>query len=508
VDAQNQPVNALLEMRGIRKAFAGGEVLHGVDFTLEQGQIHALVGQNGAGKSTLMKVLGGVYPDYSGEIRIEGRAVHPHSPHAALAEGIAVIYQDFALVPDMSVADNISLGREPAGPLPGMVSHRAMAARSARDASDFGIELPMDRRVGDLSVGDQQLTEIVKALSRRARVLVMDEPTARLSPNERTRLFEIMRMLAGQGVGIVYISHFLEEVFAVTDKVTVLRDGDVVASQPTSTLDMSSLTRLLVGTALSGAKRQRTLDAARGPGLELIDFSVSGREPVNITVHAGEILGIAGLVGSGRSRLVKGIAGAHRSGGTVKVRGVACHFDTPEEAARGGVLYLPEDRKAEGLVLTLNVGENLVLSALGRGMSRLGLVRRKACDETGLSLIDRFRIVPADPKRLVKTLSGGNQQKTLLARACAAEADVVLLDQPTAGVDVGAKAEIYEQIWNMADSGTAIVVVSDDLDELLRLSDRIMVMQKGRVTRLEEASKYSRHELLEAITAVQAGTAA
>lgn len=508
MDVQHRPGNALLEMRGIRKAFPGGEVLHGVDFTVEHGQIHALVGQNGAGKSTLMKVLGGVYSDYEGEITIEGRAIRPQSPHSALAEGIAVIYQDFALVPDLTVADNIGLGREPRGRLPGTVSHGRLRARSTEEAVYFGIELPVTKRVAALSVGDQQLTEIVKALARRARVLVMDEPTARLSPTERARLFEIMRMLAGQGVGIVYISHFLEEVFAIAQQVTVLRDGNVVATEPTAALNLQSLTNLMVGSALAASERAGNHGEAGASGLELVDFSVAGRKPVNLRVDSGEILGVAGLVGSGRSRLAMGVVGAVRASGKIKVHGAEVPIRSPQQAAGSGVVYLPEDRKRDGLVLTLSVGENLVLSALGRGLARLGLVRRKACADTSRSLVERFGIVPPDPRRLVSTLSGGNQQKTLLARACAAEADVVILDQPTAGVDVGAKAEIYEQIWEMARAGTAIIVVSDDLDELLLLSDRIMVMQKGRVTRLDPADAFTRPTLLEAITSAADGNAA
>ncbi len=305
--------SALLTMRGISKSFAGGEVLHGVDLSLERGEVRALVGQNGAGKSTLMKILGGVYPDYDGEIRIEDQVVRLLQPHDAIANGVAVIYQDFALVPELTVAENISLGQEPSGRLPGTLAHRAVAVRAAEESRRYGIPLPMDAPVSRLSVAEQQLTEIVKALARDARILVMDEPTARLSGAERDRLFEIIRTLSGNGVGIVYISHFLEEIFTVTRTVTVLRDGSVVASQPTSSLDLTALTTLMVGAELRGFERQEHAQADAPVVFRVDDLVVAAREPASFEVRAGEVLGFAGLVGSGRSRMARALVGAERS---------------------------------------------------------------------------------------------------------------------------------------------------------------------------------------------------
>ena len=492
---------ALLEMRGVRKSFAAGEVLHGVDFTLERGQIHALVGQNGAGKSTLMKVLGGVYDDYGGEIRIEGRPIRPESPKSAIRAGIAVIYQDFALIPAFTVAENIALGREPERGAPGTVDHRAVRERSAREAAALGIDLPMDEEVRHLGVADQQLTEVVKALSREARILVMDEPTARLSPAERDQLFQTMRRLRATGVGIVYISHFLEEVFVVADRVTVLRDGNVVASRPTADLDLRTLAALMVGGALSDAERAAATSARPGtPALELRGFSVAGRPGVSLAVQPGEIVGLAGLVGSGRSRLARAIVGDGRPTGTVVVDGRTVRFDTPRDAARAGVLLLPEDRKRDGLVLLSPIAANLVLTALDQDLSRTGFVRRAARSRLVASLIERFRILPPDPDRQVRTLSGGNQQKVLMGRAFGARASVLILDQPTAGVDVGVKAEIYDHVRTMAGEGKAFVLISDDLDELLLLCDRIVVMRAGRASEPVPATSFTRAALLEAIT--------
>jgi ABC-type sugar transport system ATPase subunit len=500
VTADAATVSALLTMRGIRKSFAGGEVLHGVDLSLERGEVRALVGQNGAGKSTLMKILGGVYPDYDGEIRIEDRVVRLERPHDAIANGVAVIYQDFALVPELTVAENIGLGREPSGRLPGSVSHRALAMRSEEESRRYGISLPMDAPVARLSVAEQQLTEILKALARNTRILVMDEPTARLSGAERDRLFDIIRTLSGNGVGVVYISHFLEEVFTVTHTVTVLRDGDVVASRPTASLDLNALTTLMVGAELRGFERQEHVQAEAPVVLRVDDLVVADRQPASFEVRAGEVLGFAGLVGSGRSRLARALVGAERAHKVVSVDGKRREVGSPKDAAQAGILYLPEDRNRDGLVASSSVASNLVLTALGTRLSRRGFVMGGASRRVARSLIERLHVLPPDPDREVATLSGGNQQKVLLGRALAAEARVLILDQPTAGVDVGAKAEIYAQVASMARAGVAVILISDDLDELLHLADRIGVMRAGRMTSIADAGSFTRPELLRAIT--------
>ncbi len=496
----------LLTMRGIRKSFAAGEVLHGVDLTLLHGQIHALVGHNGAGKSTLMKVLGGVYRDYAGEIVIEGASVHPVTPRDAFRHGVAVIYQDFALVPDLTVAENIALGREPPGPWSGTVDHAEIRRRSSREVGAFGIPLPLDAKVRRLGVADQQLTEIAKALARDARILVMDEPTARLSPTERERLFATMRRLKASGVGVVYISHFLEEVFAIADIITVLRDGYVVAVRRPSELDLPGLTALMLGGAAreeQAARAERARAKPRfqtSPVLELRDFAPEGGSPVNFSLHAGEILGVAGLVGSGRTQLAQAMVGVIPSAGEIRLDGAPVRFRTPADSTRAGVFLLPEDRKRQGLVLVNSVGENVSLMALGSRLSRLGIVRGQ--QQRGLirDLMERFSILPPDPSRLVRTLSGGNQQKVLVARAFGLAARVLILDQPTAGVDVGVKAELHQIIDRSARDGVAVILISDELEELLLLSDRILVMHERQAVDLQLAQTFTRHTLLEAIS--------
>jgi ABC-type sugar transport system ATPase subunit len=502
------PAVPLLAMRGVRKRFAGGEVLHGVDFTLETGSVHALVGQNGAGKSTLMKVLGGVYADHTGEVEIEGRPVRLDTPRQAFDAGVAVIYQEFALIPHLTVAENIALGREPERRR-GLIDRRAIRDRSVREAEALGISLPIDAEVGSLGVAEQQLTEVVKALSRNARILVMDEPTARLSPGERDRLFGHIRRFSAAGVGIVYISHFLEEVFAVADTVTVLRDGRVVATRPSAELDLDRLAALMVGGALAHTARVESsavVDAP--PAIELDALSVEGRPPLSLSVGPGEVVGFAGLVGSGRTRLARAIVGVGHSNGTIRVAGREVHIGSPAVAARLGVVMLPEDRRVDGLVLPGSIGANITLTALGRSLTRSGFVRRRERARVIAGLMERLAIVPRDPERAVRTLSGGNQQKVLMARAFAAAARVLVLDQPTAGVDVGAKAELYERIREAARTGVAVLLISDDHDELLSLSDRNVVMHSGRVVGVRDVEGFDRERLLAATTTGVLGEAA
>jgi ABC-type sugar transport system ATPase subunit len=491
----------LLVMRGITKDFPGGRVLFGVDFTLRAGEVHALVGQNGAGKSTLMKILAGVYPDHGGTITLDGTPLALREPREAIRAGIAVIYQDFTLIPELTVAENIALGREPGGPA--LVDHAAVRRESAREAAAIGIDLPMDVPVRRLGVAGQQLTEIVKAVSRHARILVMDEPTARLSGAEREHLFRTVRDLVASGVSIVYISHFLEEIFSVADRVTVLRDGRVVAERPTSVLDLPALARLVVGRELRRVAERRESHVRPGEvGLRLTGFGVPGRSgPFFLEVSRGEVLGLAGLVGSGRTSLARALVGLERSAvGTIALDGWEGRPRDPGQAAELGLVLLAEDRKRQGLVLQRPVAENVALTALRERLSRLGFVRLRRRDDIVRDLIARLAILPPQPEALAGRLSGGNQQKVVIGRAIAAEARVLILDQPTSGVDVGAKADIYQRIDELARDGATILFISDDLDELLRLCDRIVVMHRGRPEPPVEAGGIDRAALLEALS--------
>ncbi len=498
----------LLEMRDITKDFSGGRVLFGVDLSLMAGEVHALVGQNGAGKSTLVKILAGVYPDYGGSVRLAGETIDLRDPRQALDHGVAVIYQDFMLVPEMTVAENIALGHEPGKR--GLVAHSRVREASAAEAARLGIELPIDAPVKQLGVAGQQLTEIVKAISRRARILVMDEPTARLSGSERQRLFATVRDLAASGVGIIYISHFLEEIFEVADRVTVLRDGRVVTVESTARLDLPRLAGLIVGHAMAERSARRVTTRREGtPAVSLKGFGLPGRTGLlDLDIAAGEIVGLSGLVGSGRTSLARGLVGMERSVvGTVTVGPWSGRPRDPAQAARAGILLLAEDRKRQGLVLPRSVAENIALTALRTTLTRFGLVRSQRRGVVVRELMDRLSVVPARSDIPVARLSGGNQQKVVFARAIAASARVLILDQPTAGVDVGAKEELYAQIDRLAGEGIAMILISDDLDELLRLSDRIVVMRRGHPQPPAPVAHFDRAGLLEAISDTSAAAA-
>jgi len=490
----------LLQMRGITKDFSGGRVLFGVDFTLRAGEVHALVGQNGAGKSTLMKILAGVYPDYGGVVNLGGESIDLRDPRDALTHGVAVIYQEFALVPEMTVAENIALGQEPGER--GLVSHRQIRDDAVAEIERLGIDLPVDAPVKQLGVAGQQLTEIVKAISRRARLLVMDEPTARLSGAERDRLFDTIRDLAASGVGIVYISHFLEEIFEVADRVTVLRDGNVVAVEPTSVLDLGSLAQLVVGRSVPRSGERRDTTASGRPGISLRGLAVPRRAgPIDLDVEQGEIVGLTGLVGSGRTSLARAMVGMERSAtGQLSIGSWSGLPSHPGEAAERGILLLAEDRKRQGLVLQRSVAENIALTALRSSLSERGFVRLRERARMVRELIDRLRIVPPRPEAAASSLSGGNQQKVVFARAMAAGARALILDQPTAGVDIGAKEELYAQIDRLAREGVTVIFISDDLDEILRMCDRVVVMRRGRAEPAVPAAGIDRAGLLEAIS--------
>ncbi|WP_181182176.1 MULTISPECIES: sugar ABC transporter ATP-binding protein [unclassified Mesorhizobium] len=496
----------LLEMRNIRKHFAGVPVVRGVDFSLKPGEIHALVGHNGAGKSTLMKVLGGNYADYEGEIVLAGEQIRLTMPRDALQRGIAIIYQDFSLVPELSVADNIALGREPRGRFAGTIAHAQLRERSQQEAQRLGIALPMDVPVRRLGVGAQQLTEIVRACSQDIRILVMDEPTARLAPAERELLFSTMRrMAAEQKVGIVYISHFLDEVCRLADRVTIMRDGTVVETGAGSSYTVDSLAHLLVGHDIAenlAAAPGGSPASEVGEVLRVEQLQVHGRPPINLSIRRGEIVGLAGLVGSGRTRFARAVIGDVRSSGSVRVDGRAMKGRTPGRAVRGGLVLVPEDRKVSGLALTASVEANVVASSLAKLLATVGIVHPGSRARMALDMIKRFAIKPPDRRKIVGQLSGGNAQKVLVARAVASRPKVMILDQPTAGVDIGAKAELHNQIRFAARQGAGVLVISDDLDELLDLSDRVAIMTGGTISGSFHKTELTRASLLAAISRV------
>ena len=474
----------LLSVRGIVKSFPGVRALDGVDLDVEPGEVHCLLGQNGAGKSTLIKVLAGAHRPDAGEITWQGEQVTLGSPVAALRLGIATMYQELDLVPGLSVADNIFLGRERA--TFGFTRIAEARDEAARLLARLGHpEIQPSTEVGRLSSAGQQLVSMARALAHDARLLVMDEPTAALAGEEVDNLFRIVGELTAEGVSVVYISHRLEELRRIGHRVTVLKDGRTVGTgldaRTTPTADL---------VALMAGRKVETVFGPRHEGhadrsTELLGVTGLSRqgefEDVSFVVHAGEVLGIAGLVGSGRSELLETIFGARRAdAGTVTVAGKALHPGSVRAAVRAGIGLAPEERKSQGLLLDMPVVHNVTLASLAH-YAKLGFTdQARELADAGESL-RRLDLRPADPRRIVRTLSGGNQQKAVLARWLVRGCRVLLLDEPTRGVDVGARAELYRLISELAATGVAIVLVSSEIPEVLGLSDRVLVLREGRV---------------------------
>ncbi|MBV8190732.1 MAG: sugar ABC transporter ATP-binding protein [Alphaproteobacteria bacterium] len=478
-------VNPILQMRNLSKSFLGTRVLSHVDLTVYPGEIHALMGENGAGKSTLVKILSGAYtPDPGGEIAIEGRRVHIDGPHAGREAGIAIIYQELSLAPNLTVADNIYLGREIARS--GLVRRAAMRSDVTPLLARLGADFTANALVGTLSIGQQQLVEIARALHASPKILVMDEPTTALSAGETERLFAIVRQLRDQGLAIIYITHRMEEVYELADRVTVLRDGARVASLEKAEIRADTIVRLMVGREISSFyKKEHDPRAQRGNAvLSVVDLADGERvKGCSLVLHAGEVVGLAGLVGAGRTELAHLIFGAApRTAGTVLIEDKPADANTPGEAIDAGIAYLTEDRKALGLFLDMSCLDNINLGVLGRDARPLGVLDRDKARTRALAAFKALAIRASSPGVAVGTLSGGNQQKVLLSRLLATQPKALILDEPTRGVDVGAKSEIYAIIDNLAKSGVAILVISSDLPEVIGICDRVIVMREGRIT--------------------------
>jgi ABC-type sugar transport system ATPase subunit len=484
-----------LEMRDISKAFAGNTVLNRVNLIVRSGEVHALVGENGAGKSTLMKVLAGVYQPDDGEILIDDHAVKLTRPADALALGIAMIYQELSLAPHLTVAENIFLGREPLS-FAGVINKRAMNEQAAGMLNDYGFKLNPRSSVKSLSAAERQLVEIARATLEAKRVIVMDEPTSSLTAQEVQDLFRLIRKLKERGLAIIYISHRLEELDFIADSVTVIRDGKAVYSGKWGELSRDQIIRHMAGRELTEIfpSRKTTIGKTR---LVVEKLSRAGKfSNISFEVKAGEIVGIAGLAGAGRSELVESIFGAHPiDSGSIYLDGSKIRSLKPDTNVSLGLGLLSEDRKRTGLCLNLCLAHNLTLANV-KAIVRGWRVDQKREISIARQYIDQLHIRPPNPFKTVNRMSGGNQQKVLLGRWLFASSQVFLLDEPTRGVDVAARAEIYRTINQLAEAGAAIVMVSSDLPELLGMTDRILVMRRGRLVAELETRKTSQEEIL------------
>ncbi|RME60306.1 MAG: sugar ABC transporter ATP-binding protein [Caldilineae bacterium] len=473
-----QPILRLVE---ITKTFPGVRALDRVTFDVVPGEIHGLVGENGAGKSTLMKILTGAYTADSGRIELRGQQVSIPNPRAAQLLGIAIIHQELAVLPELSVAENVFLGREPTGRL-GLIDWPRLYRQTEALLERLGIELDARTRVGDLTIAEQQMVEIAKALSLNADILVMDEPTSALTERETDILFRLIQGLRDQGVTIIYISHRMEEIFQICDRVTVMRDGQHIDTRSIQELTPEEVVRLMVGRAITdmypppgesfGPVRLEVRDLHRPPRLQ----------GVSLTLRSGEILGLAGLVGSGRTDLVRAIFGADPvERGEIWVDGQPALVGSPAEAMALGMGFVPEDRKTQGLFLNRNVRQNTIIARL-RELSRWGgFINFRQANAEAQRYVEELDIRTPSLEQLVRNLSGGNQQKVIIARWMARAPKILILDEPTRGIDVGAKAEIHGLMRRLANEGVAILMISSELPEVLGVSDRVLVMREGKI---------------------------
>lgn len=474
--------SSVIELSGIEKTYPGVKSLDRVDFTVQPGEIHALLGENGAGKSTLIRVMGGAVRPNAGTIRYLGRAVSWQSPQEARAAGIHVIHQELALFPELSVAENILVDAQPRGRF-GLISNRARHVRASEILAELGVDIPTHARIDELPLADQQMIEIAKALVGEVRLLVLDEPTAVISGREVDLLFENMRRLRGEGVGIVYVSHRLEEIFEIADRVTILKDGQLASTCPVNEITREEMITRMVGRRLSQIYPARRVEPASGPDILKVRRLQAGPRvrDVSLSVKAGEIVGVAGMVGSGRTEVAEAIFGTRAvEGGDIEFDGKPFSKKVPRNAISGGLGFLTENRKDEGLFLGLPISANIMAPDL-QCVTRYGLIDFAQERALAKGQISDFAVATPSPDVKVGNLSGGNQQKVLFSRWSRIADRLLILDEPTRGVDIGAKVEIYRIVRRLADSGVGVLMISSELQEIVGLSDRVFVMAQGHV---------------------------
>ena len=483
----------LARLTAITKSFGGVRALRGVDFDVQGGEVHALIGENGAGKSTLMRVLGGETVPSSGELRLAGERVEFRDPRVARSRGITIIHQEMALAPDLSVAENIFLGE-----LPRVIAWTTLRRRARELIETLGFDIDPGRRVGSLSVAYQQVVEIAKALSRKVKIIVFDEPTSVLSRQDAERLHKIIAKLRSEGVGIVYISHRLEEVLSVADRVTVMKDGEVVGTKLAAELTIDEAIRMMVGRPISAMFPEKRLREIGDERIVVRNLRAGRRvRGVSFSVRAGEIVGLGGLVGAGRTEVARLIFGADRlESGAIIVNGRETKVRSPKDAVAAGVCLVPEDRKSHGVVLDAPIRVNMTMARLAAVVNRFGFLRRARERTIVTDLGASLNLKASSIELPVSSLSGGNQQKVALAKWFHAGGDVIILDEPTRGVDVGTKSQIYELVVRLAEAGKAVLLISSEHQELFGLCDRILVMGEGELRGELKPPDYREENLL------------
>ncbi|MBI9108987.1 MAG: sugar ABC transporter ATP-binding protein [Spirochaetales bacterium] len=486
----------VLSMTKIDKRFTGVHALKGVNFDLREGEIHALVGENGAGKSTLMKALTGIFPKDSGEILYLGKLFNPTGPKEALEKGIGIIHQELNMMDELSVAQNIFIGRESMTGI--FLSDKKQNQRTAELFERLNMDIDPMIKLEKLTVGKQQMVEIAKAVSHDLRVLILDEPTAALTENEINDLFEIMRDLSAKGVGMIYISHRMDEIGKITDRVTVLRDGEYVGTRKTSDISKEEIINMMVGRVIYENPKSESNVPESSPVVLEVNKLNAGKmvKDVSFKLHQGEILGFAGLMGAGRTETARAIFGADRiESGTIKRNGKPIRIKSPMDAVDHGIGYLSEDRKRYGLAVGMSVSDNSILASYEM-YERGVFIHRKQVDDVVGEYVQKLKIKTPGLDQLLKNLSGGNQQKVVIAKWLIRNSDILIFDEPTRGIDVGAKSEIYTLINELAKEGKSIIMISSELTEILRMSDRIVVMCEGRITGKLDIKGASQEEIM------------
>ncbi|GAA0816035.1 sugar ABC transporter ATP-binding protein [Clostridium tertium] len=485
----------MLRMEGVSKIFPGVKALDNVDITAYGGEVTALMGENGAGKSTLMKILSGVYQKDEGKVFIDGVEAHIKGIKSAEEYGVTIIHQEMSVLNNLTVAENIFLGNEKFHKFTGKINKKELVERSKLFLDQIGANINPNTLVSSLNVGEKQMVEIAKALTKNARVIIMDEPTTALTEVETKSLFKVIDSLKKKGIAIIYISHRMEEIFAICDRVEVLRDGKYAGNALIKDIDNDKLISMMVGRKIEDQFPYREVKSGKDI-LEVMNLNANvGIKDISFNVKEGEILGIAGLMGSGRTEVAKTIFGEYKkTSGSIKIKGKEVNIKNIQEAIDNGICYLSEDRKKEGCVLSLSVAENMILSNLKKYESKMMSIDKNKAIKDVDYYIDKIKIKTPNRDQLIKNLSGGNQQKVILAKWLMLSPEVLIIDEPTRGIDVGAKKEIYELLNELKASGKAIIMISSDLPEVLGISDRILVMSEGRISgelKREEASQES-----------------